>query len=359
MNTRRRNRATIWKLAAAGLALAPTPATGQTTSERETIEQAEPSPGPLAGPEVEDAGAGLTGGFLMDAPSAAELTIPPEVMVLGGIDLDDETRARIDAMLEARALELDAIVRDNRRTVLTAIMGARNAEPQERRENLREVVRLLRPVLEDGPLGRQIAAMLPEDRRAAYTDELAVYHRAAIEARRERARPGDDPADGSARRRGAPERGAPEGRADHVLFDDDAGEAQRRERDRELLRRRWNRAGRGDAAGLFGSIRVELRASLERVVEAPIEDFNERIDRISAEIGLSPAQSAELRALLLELGKARGERGRAADLRGRLRELLAGLSPEQREKVRETLGLRGARDGARPRRFQPGRPRRP
>lgn len=329
--------APIRMLAAAGLALAPTLATGQTTNEREAIEQAGPPAGLLAGPEVEDADAGPSGGFRMDAPGAAELTVPPEVLVLGSVDLDDQTRARIDAMLEARALELDAIVRDNRRAVLTAIMGARNADPQERREHLREVARLLRPVLEDGPLARQIAAMLPEDRRAAYTDELAAYHRAAIEARRGRTGLGDDPADGPPRRRGTPERGTPESGGDHVLFDDDAGDTRRREREREPLRRRWNRAGGGDAAGLFGSLRIELRASLERVVRDPIEDFNERIDRLSAEIDLGPEQSAELRELLLELGRARGDRGAQRELRRRAAELLSGLNPEQRARVRETL----------------------
>ena len=339
---------------------------------------AQPQRSPLAGPQVDarDASGGL-GQRNIDG-SMRRPDIPVAEAALKAVDLDPATKAKIDALLAERAKQIDGIVRANLDTLnkMRTDRAAGRGEPGEPgawRESMRQMAEIFRPVLEKGPLEKQIADLMPEPTREAYMTHIAEHREMFRNERRMRGPAGDGPRG----RRGGPPPGA--GPDDGpMLFEDpmlemieDAPPPPREGGDREQRRRRdglregapqgergepaqrGQRRGPGRADGpagpggpgamlmQMGDLRLEIRRSVERLtgeIDARQEDLTKQLD-------LTPEQAQKVQAILRRAREA----GRDADnpraaRREAMRELREVLTPEQLEKFRATRqGARGER----------------
>lgn len=134
---------------------------------------------------------------------------PIAEVALKTVDLDASTKAKIDALLAARAKQIDGIVKANMETLNTmrtdrqANAGGDNPRAN-RREQGRKIMEMFKPVLEKGPLEDQIAALMPEAARVAYLTNIEEHRELMIAERRARG-----PENG--RRQGRPGRGGPGG----------------------------------------------------------------------------------------------------------------------------------------------------
>lgn len=331
---------------------------------------AQPARGPLAGPRV-DAERGPAGIAQRNIDGSMQRPdVPVAEAALRLVDLDDATRAKVDALLAERAKAIDGIVRANLQPLsgmLADRAAARNAAPGEgasRREAQREQVRglmeMFKPVLEKGPLEEQIAAILPEQARVAYLSHIDEHREMMIAQRRARGGPEGERPGGPRGGFGGP--GADDG---PMLFDDpmlemdDAppppprGERQRRGARDGAPADRPARQGQGEGGpdgpgGPFagpggpremliqmGELRSEIRRSMERLTgekQAREADLAERL-------GITPEQSIRVHEILRKAREAGrdAENPREARLAA-MAELREILTPEQFDKLRESWG---------------------
>lgn len=327
----------------------------------------------LAGPDVSgDAHpAKLIERNLDGSMRPSEIPIAEKALEL--IDLDEATRSAVDVLLEERAALIDAIVKENLDTINAMRNGRKKGDRNARREHMRQMMELFRPVLKDGPLEMQIAELLPEAQREQYLG-LIREHREMMRAER-RARGPRGPRDprGDKDGPGFAPGGPPDG---PMLFDDempppppDADAPPPRgkgERGRPHDGRRG--AGRdiapgGPGAGPGGGpgmmlaqmheLGIEIRRSIERVTGERLD----RIDMLTKVLDLTPEQQGKVREILRRGSEAvRNARDRRAARREMMQSLAAELSPEQREKLREFMGAERRRGGPTDRPNRPGRP---
>lgn len=251
----------------------------------------------LSGPAVEaEPGGGQLDVMNLDG-TMKRLDAPAAEIAVEMLDLDDATRARVDAVLEERAAAIDSFVQANL-DLLTVLPTLRNEENREkRREVFQQVREGLAPELAKGTLAERIAAVLPDEQRASYESALETYRADLLEARLRELDP------------------------------------ERAERARTMMQRRGRALGGGAGAGRIGAefqevqqiIQIELRRSYERIRAQQQSNIASLVERLD----LDPETEERVRSILREAATEAGD-PREIDRRKVLREINAVLTPEQR-----------------------------
>ncbi|MEM0982358.1 MAG: hypothetical protein AAGI17_00245 [Planctomycetota bacterium] len=269
----------------------------------------------LRGPEVTDAGGTGSAAFAMrPAMDLNRMLVTPEQFVVQEMDLGAETAAAVGAFFEARAATLDGMIGPRREEVLTALMPINGTPGEERRERSKVMRSIVQPLLKEGLLVMRVAELLPEADRERYIETVAgVYE----EIRDQRLR-------NQGKSVGERESG------EMLLFVED--EHEQAETPRRGANQQRMRLLRGN---MMTSMRIEIRGSLDRVVRQPIEDFQAAV----AAIGLTPEQEGELRDLVMNWRSAQGDREAMRSNRRRAAELMQGLEFDQRNAVRDLIGM--------------------
>lgn len=163
--------------------------------------QAAPEDGLLAGPEVREDEKAVG---IAERRYAGEMMMPevrPEIAALDLLELDAPARARVDALLAERAALVDgfvlghlaelAAVKDasGLREGMTPSAGSR----AQVRALLQGLQRALEPVSGNGPLGEQIAGLLPAEPGARYSSLLAEHEAELVAVAREKAEASGQP----------------------------------------------------------------------------------------------------------------------------------------------------------------------
>lgn len=245
----------------------------------------------LGGPAVEAEAARLTLVERDYEGRLRRLEVRPEVAAIDLIGLGDEARADADAVVEARAAEVEAIVFDNL-LLLTKLQTARtNLDdptgelPVELR---REMMAVIRPLVMGEPLVDQIAATMPEDARETYRALVTEYTEALADAGPENPR---------------------------------------------RARQRLGRGSRGGMAARFELLRVEVAAAYQRGSAGRTAD----LDAFLSELDLTPEQEGPIRQIIMDLfTQSDGEPSEAARAEA-FREAVALLEPEQRRVLMDRL----------------------
>lgn len=288
-------------LAAAGSAVG---AWGMTGAEPEPKPAAKPDP--MSGPKVEPGG-----GEAAKAPASLvkrdfdgkleRLDRRPEAAALDLLGLTAEERAGADKLLAARAGKVSELLTEHYALFLS-LQGARQggAAAEELRPKMREF-REAAGGLVDPPLAQQVAATLPEAKRAEFSRLVGEYIRAMSEE------------DAATRRGGEP---AMEG-------------------DRPAARRP-ERAG---AAPMRMELNLLLR-EVGRTLSAMVTERRERMDELLKAVGASDEQGEKIRRLAREAAAEGGGMNQTEAQRAELaRKILDVLTPEQRRKwVEATRG---------------------
>jgi len=215
----------------------------------------------------------------------------PEVAAYRKLDLTDEQRAPIEAILTKRAAAFDVAVRDNIE-LLTQLQSARIAGDAEAyRKTFMDVQRAFRPVMADGPIRSQISKALPADQSTEYEATLRQYWRAVY--------------DEAVKLENAPAPTDSSHQTGSTLMAD-------------VLRR--------EVVTNFGQ---EIDRSFKRITA----QLNDRLETAVAELGLSDEQKSKVSAITSEY-VVRTKLKPTSDERAEFfRRLLAELTPEQRKKL--------------------------
>ncbi|USN99420.1 MAG: hypothetical protein H6810_01730 [Phycisphaeraceae bacterium] len=321
----------------------------------------------LAGPKVD----------ATSSPKVVERNLdgtmrPPEIPIaekaLELIELDGATRDHVDVLLATRAAVVDTIVKENLEALNKMRTEREAGGPEVRREHMQTLMKLFEPVIKDGPLEKQIADLLPEEKRAEYLDLIHQSRQEMMAARRARAGGGPDGVMG----------GPPE---DPMLFDDnpppaddadappppppgrqaDAPRRGQRGQGRPGAAERGQRRGAdggqpgiGDRAQFrdrlmaMGDLRIEIQRSVERVTG----ERRDRMDEMVKTLNLTPEQAEKVKAILAD-GRAKMQQAedKRAARQALMQSLGAVLTPEQLQAFREHMG--GPNRGDRPRRQGP------
>ena len=147
--------------------------------------QDDPPPGFLAGPDV---GQKSTEPTLVERTldgDVQQLPAPPAIAVLELLELDEETREKIDELLADRAAVLDTLVLSNIELLAQVETILAVGRPVEKLNMLREGLTALEPVRKWGRLARRISAALPRDLRAQFRKHIDEYERERYRAARE------------------------------------------------------------------------------------------------------------------------------------------------------------------------------
>lgn len=307
------------RLIAVGLFLAlPCLAFGQTTSD--TNSDADDA-ALMSGPKVSTTATKKT---LVARTFEGTLTIVedrPEFAAVALLELDGAQRAAYTAFCEERAAGVSALLQDEYALFLE-LQGLRQsgAEPSK----LRPLMMKFREAageLADPPLRRQVAAILPEDRRAEYlaiVDEYLEAFRAEYAGGRGPGAPG-----GRAR---AP---ASAGETMNDPMADKAGGLDENGRGR-----------RGAFAEAMIGQRTELGLLLREVARSLnglVEVRRERSEEMFKAVDATPEQEAKIDAIVRQRANPLGEpnsKGERAEL---FQKIAAELTPEQRRKLMEYL----------------------
>lgn len=311
---------------------------------------------PLAGPDVETEQAETT---LIDRNidgSMRRLDIPPAEAALEQMELSEGVRADIDEMLAARAAVIDGIVSKNLQQIQALRDGGEDGKPN-RREQFRAIRELFAPVLEDGPLEKRVADLLPESRRAEYLGMIAEHREAR--GRQAMQRRMDE--------RGIEAELLGDPMDEALLFDGEfepldappppRGERRREQRGDADGERRAGRDGpRGNREMMaqLASLRHEVRRSVERVVG----ERQDHMQRLITGLDLTGEQEVQIRELFSSRrAEGQAEEPTRAERRELMRSLAEILTPEQRAKLRDMNGRagRGERGDRPPRGERPGR----
>lgn len=297
---------------------------------------------PLAGPEVQAESAETTLIERNIDGSMRRLDVPPAVAALERMELAEDVRADIDEMLAARAALMDSIVSKNLEKIQALRDGGEDGE-QNRRAQFRAFREIFAPVLEDGPLEKRVADLLPESQRAEFFGMIEEHRGArAQQARHRRAEELgieaellDDPTD------------------DAMLFAGEAepGDAPPPPRRPRGEGREGPRGPRGDLEGTDRGLRMQLAAlrdEVRRSVERVVGEKQDHMQRLISDLDLTGEQEAQVRELFSSRrAEGQGEKPDRAERREMMRALAEILTPEQRAKLRELHGRRD-RPGRRP-----------
>lgn len=152
------------------------------------ISMAQDEPDPLAGPKVQQPAERTS---LVERGYNGELSpldAPPEVAALDLLGLSGEQWAPVDEVLTRRAAAIDAVVVKHIQTLVELQSAKATGDNAEQRRLIGLIVEDLRDLRRSGRFVDQVAAALPEDKRAAYKTlvrerHLADYqqHRAQLE----------------------------------------------------------------------------------------------------------------------------------------------------------------------------------
>ncbi|MBL8990814.1 MAG: hypothetical protein JNJ48_04450 [Phycisphaerae bacterium] len=296
-----RTNGTVRVLAAAGLVWA---AGAAAWAEPEPKPAAKPDP--MSGPKVEpgagDAAKAPTTLVKRDFDGKLErLDRRPEAAALDLLGLTAEERSGADKLLAERAAKVSVLLADHYALFLS-LQGARQggAGAEELRPKMREF-REAAGGLIDPPLAQQVAATLPEGKRAEFSRLVGEYIRAMSEE------------EAASRRGGEP---AMEG-------DRPAG-------------RRPERAG---AAPMRMELNLLLRETA-RTLNAMVTERRERMDEVLKAVEATDEQAEKIRRLARENAAEGGGMKQTEAQRAELaRKILEVLTPEQRRKwVEATRG---------------------
>lgn len=127
----------------------------------------EPGGSPLAGPKVEDRAE--TPAVERDFEGKMKpLGARPEVIALEGLTLSDEERARVDAVLAARAAVMERLIRENIDLLLRMRSAREGNDAEARRVVMREFGERFGALSEGGPLAEQLSGALSEENAAKF-----------------------------------------------------------------------------------------------------------------------------------------------------------------------------------------------
>lgn len=267
----------------------PNPATAQ---EREAATANPPtaaSPAyPLAGPTLAPAAPAKPTLVQRDfAGKLVRLDLPPAEAAANVLDLDPPTRAKVDAILLARAALLDRIVSENLQ-LLARLQGLRESPDKAKaREALQDLVEVSVPLRARGTLASELAGALPAEQAARLRSMTEEYVRAAIA-----------------------ERAAEKSAGKNLSF-----------RERARAQRE---AARDETLAMVGQ---EFRRAYERTIGQRTADF----DAILKEFSVTPEQESKIRRIVQDNIVANGGTPTAAQRSNAFWDIYAVLDPTQRE----------------------------
>ncbi len=141
-------------------------------------------PPPLAGPKVQTSPAPATIVERNMDGSVRRAEPTPEHAALRLLDLDDDTRRKVDQILLRRGRLLDEFVAGNLDLLVKFNTASASGDRADQLALLVEAARELRPVLEPGPLRRQIENVLPDEPRRRFAALLDEYRDALVREHR-------------------------------------------------------------------------------------------------------------------------------------------------------------------------------
>ena len=276
----------------------------------------------LGGPTVREEAKPASGlaelmGGMNERPEA-----PPAELALSLLELDEAARKSVEAVLTERAKAIDVFVRDNYELTekLRELNSNRNNNAEgareQRREVMNEVRAALQPVLEEGRLEDQIAAVLPESQVERYRGLLKDY--------REQARAMQS-------RRMAPAGGG------GFLEDPPGMNEEQRDRRRQFRQRMQDNPRFAERQRMSDELRQIVSIEIPRSMKGRIEEGRENLDAMVAALDLDPETEAQVRRVFREAAAEGGGPGNAdrAKLREALQEI---LPPEKLRQLRESRG---------------------
>ena len=259
----------------------------------------------LAGPEVD---AGAAPASLIERGvdgSLKRLEARPEIIAIELLELDEASQQRVDAVLLARATQIDAFLRDHA-ALYNKLLGAAQARTRPDRADMREFRRVAAPLLTPTLFDR-LAESIPDDQSAELRRLVEEYNQAL------RAEYAGEAMESPQRRARGP-------------MADRAGDGSRQ------------RARRGGRMERLIADRQELLATqseIGRALRTRVQIAQERTEELVAMLSPDMEQEAEIRRIIRTANEQAmsngGERTSAAAL---IAELYQVLSPEQRRTLR-------------------------
>ncbi|MGH7133602.1 MAG: hypothetical protein ACREJO_16855 [Phycisphaerales bacterium] len=270
------------------------PTTDKPAAPAPTAPDSAAKPDLLGGPRVVDKPAKTSLVERDGGGKLVRLEVRPEQAALDLLGLTRAEREPADKVLAERMVKVSQLLKDNQ-ALFAKIQTARQggAKPQEIAPLMREFRPIALPLIEK-PLGEQVAATLPEAKRADFQRLVTEYVQAAMaEEAANRAAAGGDGAMPGARPSGAPP--VPQQRVEMNL----------------LLR---------EMGGVLRTIVKERREQTEELVRA---------------IDATPGQQAQIQAITRDTKYGEGFERTPQQMGDIKRRIDAVLTPEQRQKLEE------------------------
>lgn len=209
----------------------------------------------------------------------------PVLVALDRMSLSPESRAKVDEVLQRRNSALDTLVRDNLKLIIELGLANQAGDKAASQALLAELVQKAQPFLQRGPLLNELRDALP----AAQYRELRNVVEEYFEASRSAAK------------------------------NDASG---KRDRFGSLV------------AMSFEGVQYELKASYERVVQGPGDEF----EKLIKELNLSPEQESRIRQKAVDfVQKTYGKPTKGQQVKIFL-EIYGELTPEQRRILSRRIG---------------------
>ncbi|MEM9083581.1 MAG: hypothetical protein AAGB34_08300 [Planctomycetota bacterium] len=279
---------------------------------------AENDPGILTGPPVEDTSTTESSDQMQRQTivhrnfdgSLERIKGSPELAAIDQLHLSDEERLDVDNVLNERAAIIDSMVLENFNT-LDDLRKLRNSETsaRERMDVYKAFAETFRPLIDRGTMRDEVASVLSEDQREAFTGMLDEYHEAVRKDQAEQRIRRDNP--------------------DSMQRIEESSEQTER-------RRRWEERRNARLKEQLGvnsredllSFTQEAGASLQRVIESA----RDRLDAFLEAIDATPEQTAEITRLAQNLQRNNDAESRQK-YRQAVREIFQMLDTEQRRKL--------------------------
>jgi hypothetical protein len=235
---------------------------------------------PLSGPEVKAQTGNKT---LVERDFAGKLKrveVHPAEAAVKLLNLDEPTRAKVDAVLAQRAATMDGIVRDNLKTIVQLAGARESGNRTELQRLMRELGEAAKPLRDRGALLNELVAALPEAEGKQLKAIVTEYFGALVQERAEEAKSADREA-------------KPTGEMEKRPDTDTPGETGANPR-RNRPRGGSPSAAGGMAAEIAAIAGGELKRAYERVVGQRSKDFDELIKTLN----LTPEQEGKVRKLV-------------------------------------------------------------
>lgn len=233
-------------------------------------------PSPLSGPSVPDETASPRVQRDFEG-NMKPLEVRPEIAALDELTLSEAERLGVDGVLAKRTATMERLIRENIDLLLRAQAVREGNDPEARRALLEDFGKAFKELTADGPLSEQIAAAMSEENAEKFNAINKEYWRELI---------GPEPGDGDRGR----------GRIARV------------------------------AVKLLGQ---EVKQTYERM----IGDGKEQLERVIAELQLTPEQEAKIRAIVTEFGQKTKLNPTGMQRVGLFAQVAKELTPEQRKKA--------------------------